>query len=214
MPLTKGRAHDATLISQPMLAEDSSRPLGRANVGTPTVPTSASTRTIALLRVAFGLVWAVDAMLKWLPGFRDSFGAMLDDASRGQPGWLRPWFDLWTGLPHAEVTTLAYLSAITETFLAVALLTGFARKSTYVVGVGYSLMVWATGEGFGGPYMSGSTDVGAALIYAFVFAALLVVDRRGPDPWSLDAYLERRLSWWHRVAEGSFDPSQHRSVNA
>jgi nitrite reductase (NO-forming) len=181
--------------------EEGSRPIVPGRNGISTARPSASARTVALLRVAFGLVWAIDAVLKWLPGFRDSFGAMLDEASKGQPGWLRPWFDLWTGLPHGEVTTLAYLSAITETFLAVALLTGFARKSTYVIGAGYSLMVWATGEGFGGPYGSGSTDVGAALIYAIVFAALLIIDRRGPDPYSVDAQLERRLSWWHYLAE-------------
>lgn len=43
----------------------------------------------------------------------------------------------------------------------------------------YALFVWAVGEGFGGPYALGiSTDVGAALIYAFVFASLFVLDLR------------------------------------
>jgi uncharacterized membrane protein YphA (DoxX/SURF4 family) len=202
MPLTDGRAHDATLAPRAVPVVDSPRPIATAHsVGPSATRRSASAHTIALLRIAFGLVWAIDAFLKWLPGFRQDFAAMLDEASRGQPGWLRPWFDFWTGLPRGEITALAYVSAITETFLAVALLAGFARKSTYVIGAGYSLLVWATGEGFGGPYGSGSTDVGAALIYAIVFAALLVVDRRGPGPYSVDALLERRLSWWHHVAE-------------
>ncbi len=202
MPLTDARAHhDATLVPITTQVDDRSpRTVQGAEDIRPTKPV-ASVRTVAILRVAFGLVWAVDAMLKWLPGFRDSFGAMLDGASQGQPGWLRPWFDLWTGLPHGEVATLAYLSAVTETFLAVALLAGFARKSTDLLGAGYSLMVWATGEGFGGPYRSGSTDVGAALIYAIVFAALLVIDRPGPDPYSVDSRLEQRFSWWRRIAE-------------
>jgi nitrite reductase (NO-forming) len=201
MPLTDRRAHhDATLASSAVKVDD--RPTLVSNdIDTAGVQPSTSTRTVALLRIAFGLVWAVDAVLKWLPGFRDGFAAMLDDASRGQPGWLQPWFDLWTGLSHGEVSALAYLSAITETFLAVALLAGFARKSTYLIGAGYSVMVWATGEGFGGPYRSGSTDVGAALIYAIVFAALFVIDRAGPDPYSIDSHLEQRVSWWHRIAE-------------
>jgi nitrite reductase (NO-forming) len=160
-----------------------------------------SVRLVAGLRVAFGLVWAVDAVLKWLPGFRDGFGTMLDEAAQAQPGWLRPLFDLWTGLSHWEVTALATVSAATETFLALALISGFARKSVYLLGAGYSLMIWAMGEGFGAPYQSGSTDVGAALIYAFVFAALFLVDRSGPNARSLDAYLEPRVSWWHRIAE-------------
>jgi nitrite reductase (NO-forming) len=169
-----------------------------------------SVRLVTALRVAFGLVWAIDALLKWLPGFRDGFGTMLDQAAKAQPGWLRPMFDLWTGLSHWEVTALATVSAATETFLALALISGFARKSVYVLGAGYSLMIWAMGEGFGAPYRSGSTDVGAALIYAFVFAALFLMDRSGPNAHSLDAYLETRVSWWHRVADvGRHWPRAH-----
>jgi nitrite reductase (NO-forming) len=126
---------------------------------------------------------------------------MLDDAAKGQPGWLGPWFDLWTDLPKSMTTAMAYGSAITETVLALALAVGFARKSLYLFGAGYSLMIWATAEGFGGPYQSGSTDIGAAIIYSFVFVALLIVDRPGPDPYSVDAYLETRISWWSRIAE-------------
>jgi hypothetical protein len=166
-----------------------------------------SVRVVACLRVAFGLVWAVDAVLKWLPGFRDSFGTMLDQAANAQPGWLRPLFDLWTGLPHWETMALAYGSAATESFLAFALIAGFARKSVYLLGAAYGLLIWAAGEGFGAPYQSGSTDVGAAIIYTFVFAALFLVDRSGPNAYSLDAYLETRVSWWHRIAEvGSHRP--------
>jgi nitrite reductase (NO-forming) len=206
MPLTEGRAQqDVRLTSSPVPVDDRSRRVVPETYGISGDQPRVPARAVTFLRVAFGLVWAVDAVLKWLPGFRDGFGAMLDDASRGQPVWLRPWFDLWTGLPHGEVTALAYLSAITETFLAAALLLGFARKSTYLIGAGYSLMVWATGEGFGGPYRSGSTDVGAALIYAIVFAALFVIDRAGPDAYSVDSLLEQRLSWWHSIAEvGAF----------
>jgi nitrite reductase (NO-forming) len=153
--------------------------------------------------VAFGFVWAIDATLKWLPGFRDSFASMLDKAAMGQPGWLRPWFSLWTGLPHLQVMMMAYATAGTETIIAFGLITGFARKSIYVLGAGYTLLLWATGEGFGGPYQSGSTDIGAAIIYTFVFAALLVMARSGPDPYSVDFHLEQRIPWWYRVAEVS-----------
>lgn len=160
-----------------------------------------SVRLVVVLRTAFGLIWVVDAVLKWLPGFRDSFGTMLDQAAQAQPRWLRPFFDPWTGLPHRVATVLAIASALTETFLALALIAGFARKSVYLLGAGYSLLIWAVGEGFGAPYQSGSTDVGAAIIYTFVFAALFLLDRSGPNAYSLDAYLETRLSWWYRVAE-------------
>lgn len=156
----------------------------------------------AVLRVAFGLVWAIDATLKWLPGFRAGFAAMLDAAAHGQPGWLRPWFDLWTGLSHTDVTVLAYATAATETAIALAVLAGFARKAVYLAGAAYSLVIWATAEGFGGPYQAGSTDIGTAIIYTFVFAGLLALAAHtGPDPYCLDRRIERRVSWWWRIAE-------------
>jgi nitrite reductase (NO-forming) len=162
--------------------------------------------------VAFGLVWAVDALLKWSPEYRGGFATMLDAAAKGQPGWLGPWFDMWTDLPHRAATILAYGSAATETFVAVALLIGFARKSLYLLGAGYSLMIWATGEGFGGPYHSGSTDVGAAIIYALVFAFLLVADRPGPDPYSVDFCVEKHISWWDRIAEVESPEERTRTI--
>jgi nitrite reductase (NO-forming) len=189
MSITKETAH----YVEPTLGR-STHPVGSAH-------SYPSVRLVAGLRVAFGLVWAIDAVLKWLPGFRDGFGTMLDQAAKAQPGWLRPVFDLWTGIPHGEAMAMAYASAATETFLALALITGFARKSVYLLGAGYSLLIWAVGEGFGAPYHPGSTDVGAAIIYTFVFTAIFLVDRFGPNTYSLDAYLEKQIFWWHRVAE-------------
>jgi|GEM_PF-3450840 len=189
MSITKEPTHDeqSTFPRTRLLAEP--------------VHSQPTVRLVARLRVAFGLVWAVDAVLKWLPGFRDQFGPMLDQAANAQPAWLRPMFDLWTDLSPWQTTALATVSATTETFLALALITGFARKSVYLLGAVYSLGIWTMGEGFGAPYHSGSTDVGAALIYTFVFAALFLMDRSGPNVHSLDAYLETRVSWWYRVAE-------------
>ena len=173
-----------------------------------------SARGVACLRVAFGAVWVIDAILKWLPGFRDSFSSMLNQAASAQPGFLRPAFDLWTGLPPREAMAMAFFSAAIESFLAFALVTGFARSSVYVFGAAYSTLVWAVGEGFGAPYQSGSTDVGPAIIYAFVFAALFLMDRSGPNEHSIDAYLETRISWWHRIAEVGPLPRVHAKLPA
>ena len=136
------------------------RGVGRAARSPETAP---ATKSVAVFRMVFALVWLVDAILKWLPGFRSGFSSMLDQAATGQPGWLRPWFDLWTDMPHGMTTAMAYGTAVVETGIALALLVGFARKSVYLLGSVYSLLIWATAEGFGGPYQSGSTDVGAAV---------------------------------------------------
>jgi thiosulfate dehydrogenase (quinone) large subunit len=58
------------------------------------------------------------------------------------------------------------------------------------------LMVWAVGEGFGGPYVAGSTDVGTGIVYVMLSITLLVFSppaRR--ERFSLDKFLERRVAW-------------------
>jgi len=136
------------------------------------------TRTPAtLLRVLFGMVWLIDAFFKWQPGFRDSFAAMLQGMVTSQPGIVKPWFQFWALLATHTGHLLPDVTAVSETALGIALIIGFARRPVYIMGGLYALSVWAIGEGFGGPYALGtSTDVGAALIYVFVFACLFMLD--------------------------------------
>ena len=154
------------------------------------------------LRIAFGVIWAIDAALKWLPGFRSSYMDTIMGQAQGQPGWLKPWFDFWINLQHPRVTFFAYLVAVAETLIAAAILVGFARKLTYLSAIVLSLLIWSTAEGFGGPYTSGSSDIGTAVIYAVVFAGLLAISYyAGPARYSVDYYLEQRYSWWWWLAE-------------
>jgi len=91
---------------------------------------------------------------------------------------------------------------VIESLIAVALIAGFARKFTYISAALFSVLVWATAEGFGGPYMSGSSDIGTAIIYALVFVGLLALSAyAGPARYSADYYIEQRVSWWWKVAE-------------
>ncbi len=154
------------------------------------------------LRIAFGLIWAIDAAFKWMPGFQSGYMSMLMSEAQGQPSWLRPWFDFWINLQHPRADLFIYLSATIETLIAAALLLGFARKLTYIFSAAFSVMIWATAERFGGPYASGSTDIGTAIIYAVVFMSLLaLVAYAGPARYSADYWLEQRISWWWRLAE-------------
>ena len=154
------------------------------------------------LRIAFGVIWLIDATLKWLPGFRSSYMSVIMSEAQGQPGWLRPWFDFWIRFQHPDVMFLAYLAAVIETLIAVALVIGFARKLTYLSAIAFSLLIWGTAEGFGGPYTSGASDIGTAVIYAVVFAGLLTLSYyAGTARFSADYYLEKKISWWWRVAE-------------
>jgi uncharacterized membrane protein YphA (DoxX/SURF4 family) len=154
------------------------------------------------LRVSFGVIWFIDAILKWLPGFRANYMGTIMGQAQGQPGWLRGWFDFWINLQHPRVNLFVDLVAAFETLIALALIAGFARKLTYISAAVLSVLIWATAEGFGGPYTSGSSDIGTAIVYALVFLALLALSYyTGPARFSLDYYLESRVSWWWRVAE-------------
>ena len=154
---------------------------------------------LAVLRIAFGAIWAVDASLKWQPAFQANFQQMLSDVAKGQPGFLGWWFALWQFVVSGRAPVFGILTASTETYLAVALLTGFARKVTYSVGILYGFFVWSVAEGFGGPYRPGTTtDVGAAIIYSLLFGALLLVDA---GRYSVDALIEKRIVAWRWIAE-------------
>ena len=155
-----------------------------------------------VLRITFGVIWLIDATLKWLPGFRASYMSVIMAEAQGQPGWLRPWFDFWIRFQHPEAMFLAYLAAVIETLIAVALIAGFARKLTYLSAIAFSLVIWGTAEGFGGPYTAGASDIGTAIIYAVVFAGLLALGYyAGPARYSADYYIEQKVSWWWRIAE-------------
>jgi nitrite reductase (NO-forming) len=154
------------------------------------------------LRIAFGVIWAIDATFKWLPGFKDSYKSTIAGMATGQPDGLRWWFDFWIRLMANHATIFWFLVAVIETLIALALLSGFARKATYIASALFSLLVWMIPEGFGGPYMSGASDIGTSIIYVVVFAGLLTLAYyTGPDPYSVDHHIEKTVDWWWRVAE-------------
>ena len=158
---------------------------------------------VAVLRIAFGVLFAVDAALKWRPSFaRATFLDEITGAAAGQPGWLHPWFRFWARLAGWAPTPFAYSIAVVETIIALALIFGIARQLTYVAATVYSLGLWAIPEGFGGPYPHSATDVGSGILYAVVFAALYQLDTLADEsPLSLDPLIERRLPWWRLLSE-------------
>jgi nitrite reductase (NO-forming) len=168
---------------------------GRPGSNWPIVITSA-------VRAAFGVIWAVDAFLTWRSAFAAHFVGYLHNAAHGQPGWLLPWFTFWIGLVTPNAGLFIWLTRLLETVIALGLLLGLARRWLYVLGGLFSLLIWSTAEGFGGPYAAGAANLGPALLYVLVFIALGVFDRTlGRTPYSLDYYLGRRRPRWQTVAE-------------
>ncbi|MGH3960523.1 hypothetical protein [Mycobacterium sp.] len=155
----------------------------------------------AAVRVAFGVIWAIDAWLKWQPGFRTTFLPNMLATAAAQPRWLSPWFDFWLRLERPAPGLWVYLGAAVETVIAITLLLGLGRRVVYVGGAVYSLLIWSTAEGFGGPYGQGATDIGTSIIYVMVFLALLVILEHGLDRrYVLDGAITRRIPRWAHVA--------------
>ena len=124
------------------------------------LPTPSAGWTGTIVRLLFGVIWAIDAYLKWQPGYRHDYLSNLKMTAQGQPSWLHGWFHFWITLQSGAPVLFATLTGLMETTLALVLLLGVARRAGYTVGAVYSLGLWAVGEGFGGPYVSGTTDIG------------------------------------------------------
>ena len=162
--------------------------------------------TAAGMRIAFGIVLAIDAVLKWLPGFRSTYVSQLKQAAQGQPAFLHGWFHFWISLSEKVPNLFVDLAAVTETALAAVLLLGIARRVGYLGGAAYMLMVWAVGEGFGHPYSSGATDIGTGIIYTLLFLTLYFhAAPARDDRLSLDRRLVGRFRWWRLLAETHAD---------
>lgn len=163
---------------------------------------------VSLLRIAFGIIWAIDATLKWAPAFQRTYLNQVIQASRGQPSWLLWLFHGAESVIRVDPRLFAIATAVVESLTALGLILGFMRRTGYLVGLLFSLTVWALAEGFGGPYTAGATDIGTGIIYAVVFAALYGLDRAvGPSPWSLDYRIGQHWPWWERLSESAADRS-------
>ncbi len=129
-------------------------------------------------RIAFGLLWLFDAVLKWLPGFLLHFTSQITSVIAGQPHWVAVWLGLVAAIIHTVgPVPVAVLTALAETVIALGLLGGKGLRPVLAFGVLYSIAVWCTAEAFGGPYtLAGSgvrgNVVGNVVIYLIPFLFL------------------------------------------
>lgn len=149
-----------------------------------------SKRAFAFLRIAFGAVWAVDACFKWSTVFLGGLTGYLTNALAGQPQFAQAWINIWLSIVSSHPHFFAILVALIETILAISLISGFSTRAAIILGSVFAFLLWSLPEGFGGPYMPGATDVGASIIYIFVFASLWI--GKSWQEYSLDAVLRRK----------------------
>ncbi len=155
-----------------------------------------------ILRVVFGLFWAIDGALKFAPGFVDSFPDIIGSAGQGQPSWLAGWFSFWSSVTSTNPAFFVYSTGTLELALAFGMIFGLARKIVYSASFFLSLVIWSVPEGFGGPYGPGSTDVGTGAVYALASLLFLIINATfGPSRLSLDRIVEDKWPAWKRIAE-------------
>lgn len=153
---------------------------------------------LAFWRIGFGVIWLVDAWLKWQPSFVNGFVSYLSGSISGsQPAWVDAWIRFWVQTVKVDPKLFAYLVALGETVIALALLLGVGIRLFAVLGSALSLIIWSTGEAFGGPYTTGATDIGAAIIYVGGFA-LLALTQSG-YAFGLDGWLGLNGWSWRKV---------------
>ena len=138
-----------------------------------------SARALNTARILFGMLWAFDAFWKWQPYFLEHALLYLQQAQAGQPVWAASyigWFLAAFGVIGPFV--FGIFAAVCETAIALSLLTGRFLRWMLPFGIIYSLGLWTTAEGWGGPYGAGFTGnkgdvLGTINIYLFAFFFLL-----------------------------------------
>ncbi|MDE1925019.1 MAG: DoxX family membrane protein [Patescibacteria group bacterium] len=154
-------------------------------------------KSFAVLRIVFGMVWLIDASFKWNPAFISNFTNYVTQGAQNQPALVQAWINLWVRGVSIDPHFFAIVVAVAETALALSLLFGLLTELGIAGGIALMLVVWSTAEGFGGPYMPGSTDIGAAIIYVLVFVALWL--GKSWRYYSIDSVLRKKIPflYWH-----------------
>jgi hypothetical protein len=158
----------------------------------------------AVVRIGFGLIWAIDASFKWLPGFvhGQTLSDELGSASTVHTPVIHQWIQLWHGIATYSPGAFAVGTAVIETLIALGL----------VFGVFYSLGIWSSAEAFGLPWSApGITDVGPSV--AYIFASLALLHAYAGSTWSLDSHLRPRLGRFRWLAGPSPEEIQKHTAH-
>jgi uncharacterized membrane protein YphA (DoxX/SURF4 family) len=108
----------------------------------------------AIGRVLFGLLWLFDAFWKWHPYFLTHFvNFFAEELHEHHALWVTVWMGFMVSAIRAVGPTLvAVIAALIETAIAVSLLSGLFMRFMLPIGGAFTLLLWSTAEGFGGPY--------------------------------------------------------------
>jgi uncharacterized membrane protein YphA (DoxX/SURF4 family) len=153
----------------------------------------------AVVRITFGLIWAIDASFKWLPGFihGQTLGDELGKGATVHTPVIHQWIQLWHWLGAGHPGVFAVGTAIIETLIALGMIFGAFSRVVFVGSALFSFGIWSAAEAFHLPWTTpGITDLGPSV--AYIFASLALLYAHAGATWSIDAALRPslgRLAW-------------------
>lgn len=148
----------------------------------------------ATARIVFGLVWAVDASFKWLPGFvhGQTLSKELGKADEISVPVVHQWIELWHTVAGWHPGAFAAGIAVLESLIAIGLISGAFSNLVLVGSAIFSFGIWSAAEGFHLPWSDpGMTDLGPSVGY--IFASLGLFYAAAGSVWSVDRVLWSRL---------------------
>ncbi|MGH7119137.1 MAG: hypothetical protein ACREFP_09160 [Acetobacteraceae bacterium] len=136
----------------------------------------------SLARVAFGILWAYDALYKFQPYFLTHYMDFLNGAKSDVTGWRAAYDQIWIAISLLiGSAVMAWLVAIFEAVTAFGLLAGHrALRALAPIGFILAFLIWSVPEEFGGPYHLGVGHgplhmFGTAIIYMLALGYVMVV---------------------------------------
>ncbi|MDE2517115.1 MAG: hypothetical protein KGL12_13890 [Rhodospirillales bacterium] len=143
----------------------------------------AHNETFSLARVAFGMLWAYDALYKFQPYFLTHYLDFLTAAKADAGGGLQAGYDqLWIAISLlVGPGVMAWIVAMFEAVTAIGLLAGHrSLRALAPIGFALAFVIWSVPEEFGGPFHlgvgGGPTHMfGTAIIYMLCMGYVMMV---------------------------------------
>ncbi|HEX3648976.1 MAG TPA: hypothetical protein VHV49_11145 [Pseudonocardiaceae bacterium] len=142
------------------------------------------------VRIAFGVIWAVDAIFKFLPGFvrGQTLGDELGNGDKVQTPIIHQWIELWNHAALSAPAAFAIGTGVIEVIIAVCLLVGAFSNAVFIGSAIWSFGIWSAAEGFHLPWSKpGITDLGPSV--AYIIASLVLWYAAAGATWSVDGRL-------------------------
>lgn len=163
-----------------------------AGTATPQV-SNASLRRLhgaAGVRIAFGVIWAIDAIFKFLPGFvhGQTLGDELGSGDKIHTPVIHQWIELWNHAALSAPAAFAIGTGVIEVIIAGCLLVGAFSNAVFIGSAIWSFGIWSAAEGFHLPWSKpGITDLGPSV--AYIIASLVLFYAAAGATWSVDGRL-------------------------